>query len=736
MSIRQKFVALLLLIGVMPMLAVSIVAYVSVSNSLLSKTTDQLNSTAIKQEQRISSFLQSRQEEVTQLANQYDLQVMLRQYLTSPTAANQTSLKTILQNNKIAVTTIQSLFLTDLKGKLLASSVDTQSQGVTGLEVPNTSSETTATVKIDPLDGFSKLYVTTFVAVNKQKTALLNVAYRTDDLVAIVQDYTGLNDTGETVVVNKSNLSLFPLRFNTDASLKASLASLDLFGAVNSAYTQAKDYREKDVLIVARPVGLSDWVVATKIDKDEALASTVLLRNGIITIVLVLSAIIISAAIFLTRLFTRPILLISRIAERIGVGDFTAHMDISRRDEIGTLATSINTMGDSLKRLVNNIDLQRQRLQIILDSTTETIFAIDEHANIILVNRAIQGLLQVAPETLIGKNMQDVFSWKHGMQSFTVDYNVNGVHTYSNLQYTDKTNTRRYVKLIVARVKDEKNAGGAHAIVTIHDETSSHELENMKTDFVSMAAHELRTPLTAVRGYLEMVQYKQKHNDQTDVDSYVRQALKNVGDLGGLINNLLDVTRIERGTLTLSMEKVDIAQELSRAVEDSRFIADDRHIVLSYVGPARDQYIAGDPIALHEIINNLLANAIKYTEPKGKVQVMFAQKGDTYTIDVKDTGIGIPEQALQYLFTKFYRVHGGLDSGSTGTGLGLFIAKSIAERHHGTITVVSKENVGSTFTLTLPIFTDERLATMQPQDDNKETIVRRKRGWITKNITR
>ncbi|MDX2775995.1 ATP-binding protein [Streptomyces caniscabiei] len=738
MNIRQKFIILLLLIGVLPMFVVSVVSYFSIRESLLNKTIDQLNSTAIKQEQKINTFLQTHQEEVTKLSNQYDLQVSLRDYLANPSDVNKEHLSVILQGKKIETPGIQSIFMTDASGKVLASSSQSAS-AATNLDAPAANGEASVSVRKDPSDGFTKLYITTNVSINKERAALLSVVFRTDDLIAIVQDYTGLDETGETVVVAKDNISLFPLRFDTNAALQTNLASMKLRDFTTVRYGEVTDYRGHATLVVAHPAGFSDWVVAAKIDRSEALSATTGLRNIIIALVFVALVGIVLVALFFSQLFTRPIRKIAQVAEQIGQGDFAARVGIARSDELGSLAGSINAMGSNLQDMVGNIESQRMRLQVILDSTTETIFAIDERANILLVNKAVEGLLQTPPTSLTGKSMHDIFAWRHGLQPFTVNYDIEGVHTYSNLQYVDSTGTQRYVKLIVARIKDETHAGKAHAIVTIHDETSSHELENMKADFVSMAAHELRTPLTAVRGYLEMVQYKQQHNDPADVDTYVRQALKNVSDLGGLINNLLDITRIERGTLTLSMEKVDLAANVSQVVNDQRFAAEDRQLTLTYHGPAQGCFVVGDPIALREVINNMLANAIKYTKPNGKVDVTVQPQNDTCSVIVKDTGIGIPASAQKHLFSKFYRVHGGLDSGSTGTGLGLYIARSIAERHQGTIAVDSQEGIGSTFTLTIPAFTDERLASVRPVEDahkDSAKITRRKRGWITKNITR
>jgi len=133
-------------------------------------------------------------------------------------------------------------------------------------------------------------------------------------------------------------------------------------------------------------------------------------------------------------------------------------------------------------------------------------------------------------------------------------------------------------------------------------------------------------------------------------------------------------------------------------------------------------------------VTNLLSNAIKYTGENGRVTIRLQKQADRYNVSVEDTGIGIPKRALSHLFTKFYRVHGGLDSGSTGTGLGLFITKSILERHNGTITVDSQEGVGSTFTFTLPEYQQQANEPVTKEETPKQP--RRHHGWFTKNIDR
>lgn len=734
MKIRQKIILSFLFIGLVPMLAVGVFAYMSASNDLLLKTTDQLNSTAVKQTERISAIIQGQQEVTTKLANQYDLRVDLANYTASPTNSSRQALATILQNVSVGQTALQYVRLYDPSNNLIASSVTDPASGeaISKIISPGDGDINNVRVVKDSRDGTLKVEIST--RINAQAT--LSAVFRTDDLIAVVQDYTGLDSTGETAVVTNQDVSLLPLRFNTDGALVTSFSSLDPQNTTSGTYESGTDYRGHQVVYVTqRPLGLNNWVIIDKMDMSEALASTASLRTTMILMLFVVCVLIIGVALLFTSLFTRPIFHMVKTAKRIGDGDFSAVAGLKRRDELGTLSASIDTMKENLSHLIGGIESQRERLEVILNTTTESIFAVDESARVLLANRSAEKLLQGTAKDILGKALNDIFEWQKNSQPFAVDYQKSGITTYTDLEFTDKQGTKRYVKMIVAQVHEELQAGRTHAIVTIHDETSGRELEAMKTDFVSMAAHELRTPLTAVRGYLEMAALKEQQHE-ADSSAYVDKALKNVNELSGLINNLLDVTRIERGTMVLEMDRMDFAECTQHAIDDAHFLAVDRNITLTYGGPRSGKLVVGDLIAVREIINNLLSNAIKYTRPGGSVNVMFKESDAGYSVSVKDTGVGISKEAQKYLFNKFYRVHGGLESGSSGTGLGLYIAQSIAQRHNGVITVDSDEGKGSTFTFTLPVFTEQRYNEVKSNKDEANTMIRRKRGWVTKNIAR
>ncbi len=255
MNIRPKFIMLFLAIGLLPVILVSIIAYSAMSAALRNSTVDQLSSTAVKQEQRITNLLQAKQEEVVKFANQYDLQLTLGEYGKLPSKAHRDALAAILQSKKTETSTIESLQLTDTSGKIIASSAGTQSV----IQAPESSDG--IAVRKDAQDGFTKLYVTTGVSINRQRAATVMAVFRTDDFTAVVQDYTGLGNSGETVVASKDGISLFPLRFDTDAAVKTSVSSLDMFSDQSASYRELPDYRNQSVIVVSHK--LETLVVVT-----------------------------------------------------------------------------------------------------------------------------------------------------------------------------------------------------------------------------------------------------------------------------------------------------------------------------------------------------------------------------------------------------------------------------------------------------------------------------------------
>jgi PAS domain S-box-containing protein len=526
---------------------------------------------------------------------------------------------------------------------------------------------------------------------------------------------------------------------NTQANIDTPIIKqfLDNISKTEQTNHSLEGLSEKKVMVLGtyQKIPSTNWAVIFQEPLQSIYHDVNQLSRLGLAMTLLAVVIMIALSYILSRYITSPVLAIGRTAEKIGGGDLNATVQLKQHDEIGALAHSINTMGQNLRSFIGRLEAERNQLEAILNSTSDGIIALDEYGNILLANRAASQLVRLPSNELLGKALSTVCMWRKGSDVFVLDYTHPGTERYDNLIYKDPAGADHYIDLLVTRIPNSHEA--VQTIVTMHDLTKSRELDSMKVDFVSMAAHELRTPISAVRGFLELMLYKDKTESALPEQTkhYILQARKSTMDLIGLINNLLNISRIERGALTLNLEKLDWAETISSVMQGYQFNAQEKNITLKYEGPTNGCFILADSVAVQEVLNNVVSNAIKYTNSGGSIVVRMSEKDGHYLTQVTDTGIGIPANALKHLFTKFYRVNGGLASGSGGTGLGLFISKSIVDRHGGTIWVDSQEGHGSTFSFTFPIFSNERQAAYQAQQQTSQTT-RRHRGWITKNITR
>lgn len=245
---------------------------------------------------------------------------------------------------------------------------------------------------------------------------------------------------------------------------------------------------------------------------------------------------------------------------------------------------------------------------------------------------------------------------------------------------------------------------GVGAILLIQDNSVEKQLEAMKLDFVSMAAHELRTPLTSLKGYLSVFAKEGEGKFSSDQQMFIDRMTISTQTLMSLIENLLNVSRVERGAMTMYKEQVDWTKMVNQIVDDYKLRAKEKNITLDFLQSTQPiPHLLVDKLRICEVLYNLIANAINYTAPGGSIQVWIDTNGEFVTTHVKDTGEGIPQEAIPNLFTKFFRVGGNLEQGSKGTGLGLYIAKSIMDMHQGKIWVNSEIGKGSVFSFSVPV---------------------------------
>lgn len=345
--------------------------------------------------------------------------------------------------------------------------------------------------------------------------------------------------------------------------------------------------------------------------------------------------------------------------------------------------------------------------QTILSALTDAVIVLDQNKNISLINKAGESMLGKSADEATGHPI-DYF-----LKLFEKDADVTSTiyetsSTKNNLKLVSKKNENNnktfFVNLTCSKLVEQN--GISSWVLQLHDISSAKQLETMKEGFVSMAAHELRTPLTSMKGYLSVFMEDYKNTLNADQKDLLNHVAANTQRLLELVENLLNVSRVERGALTFNVQVIDLISVAKQVVEDFNERALEKSIELKFRQTMEIiPNVRADKVRITEVLGNLIGNAINYTSANGRVEIWCEKVGDEVVTYIADNGQGISEEAQHKLFTKFYRVSDGLtkNQNSQGNGLGLYISKSIMDMHRGKIWVDSKVGYGTRFAFSLPL---------------------------------
>jgi two-component system sensor histidine kinase VicK len=400
-------------------------------------------------------------------------------------------------------------------------------------------------------------------------------------------------------------------------------------------------------------------------------------------------------------------------AEHIGKGDFDYNFSVPSHDEIGVLSTAFKQMVMNLKDAQGTLSHERDKLEdernklsSVLTNIDDGVVALDEDCAIAFINKAAEKIINKKSENILGKAIDDVLILKKNNQNVSllpfIKNAVGGVSRslFSIVVENDKIRVIQLKVSILESVQTTK----IRYILTVHDVTKEQELEDMKLDFVSMAAHELRTPLTSIRGYLLVLSDEIHEKLDKKQQMFLSRIDISTRQLIALVENLLSATKIEKGAFTVNKKPTDYIILVNDIAGDMKKVATEKRIKLEVMLPKEKLApLSLDPLGISEVVMNLLSNAISYSSPEGTISVWFEITNRAIITYIKDTGVGIPQSAIPHLFTKFFRVSGVLEQGSKGNGLGLYISKAIVELHGGKISAESVLNKGSTFSFSLPL---------------------------------
>lgn len=415
----------------------------------------------------------------------------------------------------------------------------------------------------------------------------------------------------------------------------------------------------------------------------------------------ILSALVIAAvlaAVLSQRLafsIARPITDMSKVARRMSEGDLTQRAPVEGNDEISQLAVGFNTMAMQIEKMLRESTADRDRMETILTTMADGIVITDEEGRVVLFNKASERIFGHSAQDIIGRPIYDL-----------------GLHPELAEMVRETLSTQRMVRKELRLVGDSESFLSAYsttvkdqpsevkgAVVVLYDLTEIIRHEHAQKEFVANVSHELRTPITAVRVTSEALLSGAK-DDPALLDRFLTTLVKESERLSALIDDLLEVAKLESGRIAAKRVDVDL-RDVAETIENIHLPeAGRRGVRLTLDVP--ELHVFADERQVQQVLGNLVDNAIKYTPTGGSITVNARENERAVSISVSDTGIGVPQGDVPRIFERFYRVDRARSRELGGTGLGLAIVKDIMDSHGGTISVQTRVNEGSTFTVTFP----------------------------------
>ncbi|MFY4774629.1 two-component system histidine kinase PnpS [Metabacillus sp. RGM 3146] len=397
----------------------------------------------------------------------------------------------------------------------------------------------------------------------------------------------------------------------------------------------------------------------------------------------------------ITSQYTRPIESATKVAIELAKGNYKARTYEDHLDETGMLSQSINVLARNLQDMARAQEMQQDRLQTLIENMGSGLILIDGRGYINLVNRAYKELFHVAPDDFLYKLYYEAFQHQEIIDTVEEIF-MTEVRVRKQLLlplHIERRHFEVYGAPIIGTNDEWKGI-----VLVFHDITELKKLEQMRKDFVANVSHELKTPITSLKGFTETL-LDGAMDDRQTLEYFLSIILKESDRLQSLIQDLLDLSKIEQQGFKLNVSNCDIKEVLEEIVVMLSGKADEKEVSLSLESEDSHVYAYGDVNRIKQIFINLINNALTYTPKGGKVNVILENKPRHAVVTVRDTGVGIKKEEIPRIFERFYRVDKARSRNSGGTGLGLAIVKHLVEAHKGYITVKSDVGEGTVFTV-------------------------------------
>ena len=408
---------------------------------------------------------------------------------------------------------------------------------------------------------------------------------------------------------------------------------------------------------------------------------------------------------------------ISRFSQQIREGNFKASLEVKRADEIGRLAENLVQMRDQLVKILNSLEREKEKALSIIKNISDGIVVLNNQGIIKIANSVAQEILSETEKNIIGRKYYEVLKLfdkekeKYICESNDTDCfikkaikNCEKINIPKNIYIIDKYERKKEISGRISTF-EEKN-GLSSFILAFRDVTAEKEIERMKSEFISITSHQLRTPLSSVRWYTEMLlagDAGKLNKNQTIFLTDVHQSTITAIDL---INNLLDLSRLEGGEIKYNLEPIQLETIIENLISDLSAYAKATNVEIEktfkqIITPK----VKVDSKKVYQVFSNIIVNAVNYSQIPGKRKVVLSLKklGKEIVFSCADSGIGIPKEEQKNIFKKFFRATNTAGVGAPGSGIGLYIAKIFVEQMKGKIWFESEDKgKGTTFYVSFP----------------------------------
>lgn len=411
-----------------------------------------------------------------------------------------------------------------------------------------------------------------------------------------------------------------------------------------------------------------------------------------VAVILISAAGVVMLALFISDLSLRPVETLTIAAQQMSIGNFSNLAFPETPNELDELSQVLKIMARQLGAQIDALTSERAKLFAVLNQMTDGVMIVDAEGHVQLLNPAAERLFEIEETAGLGRSIVEVMRY----------------HQLVNLWRKTKAGERQSATLEIGPQHlflqvvaiPLKTALPGSTMILFQDLTQLRRLETVRRDFISNVSHELRTPLASLKALAETLQ-EGALDDPPAARRFILRMETEIDNLTQLVNELLELSRIESGKVPLSFHRVQPCDLLKPATERMALQAERAGLELVLDCQPELPAVFADPDRITQVLINLIHNAVKFTPPAGKITVSAYQDGDHIVFYVRDTGVGIARKDLGRIFERFYKADRARTDG--GTGLGLSIARHMIESHGGYIWAESEEQVGSTFNFTLPI---------------------------------